>query len=163
MSYLNETQCRTILQTPHFTQPFTVSFIDYILYRGQTNVSVLTIRFTRFQPTDYNTVLSTLRHELMLYFALNTPLVYSVDYDVLLSAPLPDGTLSYYIWRANSNRHQFNSHTEATFTLTHSNIQELVDFILQDHLAQAVIDFGNSKVSVVRVLAVVVSFMPVGQ
>jgi len=159
MSYLNEAQCRIVLQSPHFSQPFTVSWADYFMYRGHTHVSILTMRFNLSNPLDYPTLLAVLRETLMFYFVLNSQLRYSIDYDVLLSAPLLDGTLSYYIWRANSNRHRFNRNTEVVFQLTHPNIRQLGDVIMQDHLEQAIHDFGNSKVTVVRLLAVVVSVM----
>lgn len=162
MSYLSEQQCRSILRTPHFSQPATVSWQDYVLYRGQRQVSVLTCRFNAVPGMTWEFMYRFLCDQLYFYFEPHSVLQVALDYDVLLRNMTVGPTPSYYIWRANSNRYRFQTNLEYEFPLTRDHVRQLTDACATDAMDHVQVNFAHSQVSVQSILAVVCSCMHVG-
>lgn len=163
MSYLTEQQVRAILQTSHFSLPYTESFTRYSLYRGQINTAVLTLRFNLNEDSDdfeVSSIHSIVQQRLTYYFPTETHVLTSVDYDLLLTNTLLPAVPSYYIWKANSNRHQFDINRESVLPLIGTQIYQFAQNLYLRDLDQLNVFFADSNVTVVRALAVVCSFMP---
>lgn len=162
MSYLNEHQVASILQTPHFSSSYTETITNYSLYRGRTNTSVLTLRFNLNELDEFElpTVHNVLQQRLVAHFPSGTQVLTSIDYDLLLKDAVSSAP-GYYIWKANSNRHQFDQTRESVLSLTAPQIYQFAQNLYVRDLDALSIHFASSNVVVTRVLAVVCSFMPI--
>lgn len=161
MSYLTENQVASILQTAHFSSPFTETKTNYSLYRGRTNTTVLTLRFNLSGSNEFHvtTVHNILLQKLRFHFPTVVELLTSVDYDLLLK-DASSTTSSYYIWKANSNRHQFDQSRESMLAINAPSVYRFVEGLYLNDIDQLNIFFSNSNVIVLGVLAIVCSFMP---
>jgi hypothetical protein len=156
--YLNQMQLNSILQTPYYSLPCTESWTDYVLYRGQHNTSVYTVRFNVTAQFDDTIISETLTHNLFLHFAGNSRLLGTVGYDILLRDPVANPS-SFYIWKANSNQHRFDQSAETVIFMTHVNVIRFARGINHNDINQLNLNFRNSQVCVDRILAIVCSFM----
>jgi hypothetical protein len=159
--YLTQSQVDTILQTSYFTQPVTQSAVNYVLYRGHLNVTVHTLRFNCIDSFNENMVLQHLHTYLMSVYSLNTHIIASINYDLLLKNPNSNPS-SFYLWRANSNAvHQYHRNslmTEIFFPLTYGNLYQFARRALTVDIASLNVKFRESNVTVVRPIAFVFSF-----
>lgn len=162
MSYLTETQVASILKTDHFSSPYTETITKYSLYRGRTNTNVLTLRFNLTGSNEFrlSKVHNILLQRVSFHFPSISELLTSVDYDLLLQDS-SNSKASYYIWKANSNRHQFDQTRESVLAVNPTSLFHFVETLYLRDIDELNVYFTNSNVIVVQVLAVVCSFMPV--
>lgn len=162
MILLNRQQMNHLLNSPHYSLPWTESYVLYRLYRGKKQTGVMTLRVKWDQHPSFIKMLNLLEERLLNIFPKHAQLVASIDYDLLLrdSNRSPE---SFYIWRANSNRRQFDyhHHEEIVFNLNFHHLREFVQTMLNIDMNQLNINFINSSVVVDRVLFVVCSFMQI--
>jgi len=157
MSYLTAHQCRQILRHSHYTQPMTESWTDYLFYRGRLHASVLTLRFNWAASPTPASLETMLMDTLYTYFTPTETVTVIVDYDLLLRhSTVPD---SFYLWRANSNRHHFDSGVEFELRLDPASLRTLTTTLLSDPRPVLDQNFLSSHALVDRILTVVVSFM----
>jgi hypothetical protein len=163
--YLSEHELNAILQTPYYSQPYSTSLMNYVLYRGRYNANVLTVRFNvqneLFNESFLQSVLLAQAEE---YYANDTNLRVSVFYDLVLeNNPINEHKeRSYYIWRANSNRRTFNDESDEIFMSL--NVPNLIQWVRQAvhvHLPDLNIYFESSNVTINRLLAIVFTFVKV--
>lgn len=152
-SYLTNTQIETVLQNPYYTQSTTQSAIDYRLFRGRFNVTVHTLRFNLNSSFTETMMLNYLYNYLTSVYNLNTHLLATVDYDLLLG-----NNSSFYIWRANSNATIYNTN-DIYFPFTYHNLYVFARQALKIHLPTLNMYFRTSNVNVIRPLAIVFSFV----
>jgi len=157
--YLDRHQLNLVLQTPFFTQPVTENVVDYVLYRGHLNAKVHTLRFNLIDGFDENRLIQHVLAYLMRHYKLQTKLLGSINYDLLLSEP---NTGSSYIWRANSNSSFAGTGgSELYFELTYNNVYRFVRDAARIHVSDLDIYFRSSNVVVERILAIVISFVKI--
>ena len=156
--YLNENQLKALLEAPYFSSPSTESWIHYEFYRGQLDTSVLTLRFNITDTFSENFILDTLLEKIIMYFPLNSRILASLNYDVVLRDP-ESNPVSFYIWKANSNQHCFDRNTEIVVVNTYANVARYARGIQFDNINDLNINFRHSRVIVDRLLSVVCSFM----
>jgi len=147
---------QSILRSPYYAAPLTENMLEYEFYRGRTKASVLTLRFNVTPTFHPGFVQQTILTTLMSRFPLQTKLLGSVHYDLLLVDRLSQ---SYYIFKANSNQRRFDEANERLFTLTYANVQRFTRDIADFNVGDLDVYFASSKVNVDRVLAVVVTFV----
>ena len=164
--YLNAQQMAAVLDQPLFSLPVTTTTYRYTLYRRRTNVAVITVRFN-MQRIPNSTLAQFMRQQLMETllesYELGQRLLCLVDYDLLLEQQPPNNS-SFYCWRANSNSAAAAVATvdrEQTITLSYQSIYQLVQQSLAYDLDSLDTQFANSNVTINRVLAIVLSFVPV--
>ena len=156
--YLTEAQLNIILNSSFFTVPFTESVVTYRFYRGRTNATVHTLRFNWINEFNRDVMLQQLITYLMTYFPLNSTLLGSINYDILLVNPGSEPK-SYYVWRANSNAHSFNEENETRFVLTYDNVYRFATNALNVNIPDLNINFQTSNVQVEKIVAIVFSFV----
>ena len=156
--YLDENQLKALLDTPYYSVPCTESWIHYELYRGQYNTSILTLRFNITDSFSEELILDTLLEKIIMYFPLNSRILASVNYDLVLRDPDSNPT-SFYIWKANSNQHRFDQNTEIVLVNNPANLARYARGIPFENVSDLNINFRNSQVIVDRLLTVVCSFM----
>jgi hypothetical protein len=153
--YLTITQVQNILNTPHYALPITESMFNYALYRGKLNCKVYTVRFNNNQPLNSDFIFNHLYMELQNRFPTEKNFRASIKYDLLLSNKKDD---TYYIWRANSNEHNFDENDEILLTHSADHIFQFCRNCTKIHIPSLNINFESSGVVVVKVLAIVFSF-----
>lgn len=158
--YLTAAQVRSILDVPYFTQQATDSVIEYANYRGRFNAKVYTVRFNLTENFDQTFMNRFLINNLLVHFPLNTRLLGSVQYDLLLHNPT-DEENSFYIWRANSNQSNTQIGPETMFFFSYNNIFRIIQKAAQIHIPSLNIFFSTSNVVIERVIAIVFSFVKV--
>lgn len=154
--YLTENQLQLILNNSFFTQPVTVNKVKYAYYRGRLNAEVHTLRFNVNDPNFNNNFL--IQHAMDYLFAnfpMNTQLLGSISYDLILVNPNND---SYYIWRANSNSTRVDDSQDTKFALTYNNAYRFLTQGANIDVPTLNINFQTSNVSVERAIAIVFSF-----
>ncbi len=156
--FLNENQLENVLSNSLFTEPYTESVVHYEFYRGQLNTTVHTLRFNFNANLNEEFILQILVRYLFTHFDPSTPLVASINYDLLLQEFNGSRSNSYYVWRANSNAVHYSSDNEVVLSLTHNNIFRFVQNCTQVHLPSLDIYFQSSSVVINRPLAIVFSF-----
>lgn len=158
MILLTLDQVNRILSTSHYASSFTETWTQYRLYRGRLNTSVLTLRFNLTLDPTVMFMTHVMENHLLTRFPRGSQVLVSINYDLLLRQS--DGPPSYYLWRANSNRHRFNKSEEFVLTLTTYHINAFIQRLIRGpNMNDLNINFINSKVVVDRVLFVVCSFM----
>lgn len=156
--YLNKNQLDQILKSPFFSQLHTHNVIKYALYRGKFQVVVHTVRFNLTDQFSENIMYQYLYSYLLSNFSLNTHVLGTIEYDLLLEDPSSDPK-SYYIWRANSNAsHINNAAVEVFFPLSYNNLYRFAENVLNVHLSNLNIHFRNSNVKINRIVAIVFTF-----
>lgn len=156
--YLTETQLQQILTNSYYTDFVTQSVVDYAMYRGHLSATVHTLRFNVGHANHtLDNVMQHIVTHLMTSYDLNTQLLGSVSFDLLLTHQ-PDKT--FYIWRANSNSSS-RFQNETFMPLTYNNVYRFVTNALNVHIPDLNIFFRNSTVTVERVLAIVFSFVTI--
>jgi len=155
--YLNFNQLQSILTNNYFTQPVTTSQTSYVYYRRRMNVIVHTMRFNLTPTFTENFMIQTVIGYLMHHFTLNTSILASIQYDLLLSHQNNED--SYYIWRANSNSSRINTSEDTMFSLTYNNVFRFVQSAHQVDIPTLNIHFETSNVVIDRALAIVFSFV----
>lgn len=156
--YLTPAQVQSILESPYFTQQATDSVIEYANYRGRFNAKVYTARFNLTENFNQTFMNQFLINNLLTHFPLNTRLLGSVQYDLLLHNPTDN---SFYIWRANSNQNNTQIGPETMFFFTYNNIFRLIQNAAQIHIPDLNIFFTASNVIIDKVIAIVFSFVKV--
>lgn len=158
--YLTEEEINSILATSFFTEPVTESFMNYAFYRGRMNATVYTLRFNLTPTYSENYLIKFVLDHLLNLFPLNSRVLGSIHYDLLLCHSNIEPK-SYYLWRANSNQTHFDTEEETMFTLTYDNIYRFIRKALQVHVPSLNIYFSSSGVVIERALAVVFSFVKI--
>jgi hypothetical protein len=158
--YLTEAQVLSILSSDFFQTSFTSRKVHYSLYQGKTNATVHTLRFNCNENFDPLTVRAGIYQYLTEQFPTNAVLLGSISYDFLLVDP-SQNPKSYYIWRSNSNAVHFTPHEESYFTLSYMNVANFVRSIFNMDASSFDVNFENSKVTIERILAVVLTFMKI--
>jgi hypothetical protein len=154
--YLTSTQVETLLQNPYFTQEMTHSAVEYRLFKGHLNVTVHTLRFNLIDGFTENMMINRLYTYLLSVYNLNTHVLATIDYDLLLENPNSDLS-SFYVWRANSNA-VHNNQNDIFFTFTYNNLYTIAKQALNYNLPNLNMYFRSSNVIVVRPIAIVFSF-----
>lgn len=154
--YLNQTQLTTILNSPYWALPVTENMTNYSLYRGRQNVRVLTIRFNLIATFDETRMIQTLMTMLTNYFPVESRLLSSVNYDLLLCEPQ---SKSYYIWRANTNQALFNVSQETPLKLNYANVFRFSQNSSNVHVPDLSLSFRQSNVVIEKILAIVFTFV----
>lgn len=155
--YLTEPQLQQILSSAYFTQPVTKSVVKYVLYQGKLNAVVHTIRFNLNADVNENFIIQHVLNYLMENFAMNTRLMGSINYDLLLVDSNSE-IKSYYLWRANSNSVHFNAAEEIPFYLTYNNVYQFITNCTRVNIPELNIQFQSSNVVIDRPIAIVLSF-----
>jgi hypothetical protein len=155
--YLTSHQVETLLQNSYFTQAMTQSAVEYRLYRGHLNVTVHTLRFNLIDAFTENMMINQLFTYLSSVYNLNTHVLATIGYDLLLENPNSDLS-SFYIWRANSNA-VHNYQDDIFFTFTYNNLYVFAKQALNYSLPNLNMYFRSSNVIVVRPIAIVFSFI----
>jgi hypothetical protein len=158
--YLTEAQVSSILNSDFFRTSFTSRKVHYALYQGKINATVHTLRFNCNENFDPLTVRAHIYQYLTEQFPTNAVLLGSISYDFLLVDSSQDPK-SYYIWRSNSNAVHFTAHEESYFTLNYMNVANFVRSIFNMDASSFDVNFENSKVTIERILAVVLTFMKI--
>jgi hypothetical protein len=153
--YLTIAQVNQLLNMPHYTAPFTESLFKYALYRGRLNSKVYTVRFNNIQPLDEDFIFNHLYTQLQIRFPSETYFRASIKYDLLLLNRKDD---TYYIWRANSNEHNFDENDEILLVHSPEHILQFCKDCTIIDIPSLDINFENSGVIVVKVLAIVFNF-----
>jgi len=156
MKYLTQNQLNFILENHYFNEPFTQSVVNYTNYRGKVHAVVHTLKFK--WPFDENFVNQKVVQYLLTHFKLNTQLLASTSYDLILSQPQ---TQSFYIWRANSNAQKFDEADETLLILNYNNVYKFVRQACQINIPSLNINFESSNVVIHEPLAVVLSFVKI--
>ena len=156
--YLTESQVYSILKMPYWSNDVTENVTKYHLYRGKFAATVYTVRFNLNANYDPSFVSRYLLAELQLRYTTNTSLLASFHYDLLLVDP-KSTPKSYYIWRANSNRHSYDLAYETVFLVNDANIIRFC----QEVTNMNVMDMDNnfpvsSSVIIDKPLSLVVTF-----
>jgi len=156
--FLSENDVDIILKQPIFSLPVTESDLQYVFYRGQKSVNLLTVRFN-FTPSFSQSWMTTYLQDRLTSppFQLQSQLLASVHYDLLLcnknvSPP------SYYVWVSNTNRTTLDVDKQTQMTITYDNISRLTENTTAINLSDLQVNFINSDITVDRVLAVVFTF-----
>lgn len=156
--YLNQHQLDQILKTPFFSQLHTHNVIKYVLYRGKFNVVVHTVRFNFTSQFSENTMFQYLYSYLLSVFPINTHVLGTIEYDLLLEDSTSNPK-SYYIWRANSNAsHINNAIVEIFFPLSYNNLYRFAENALNVRIPELNVYFKNSHVKINRLVAIVFTF-----
>lgn len=152
--YLLASEVKALLQAPYYSNPTTESFIQYRSYRGQLNVTVLTLRFNLTPQFDVSSMHRVFIDILGQRYAANTQLYCSVHYDFLLvdNAASPK---SYYIWRSNTNRTHFDATHEVCLTCNPSSLLRFSQQAMNFDLDTLELNFTHSNVTIDKVLAIV--------
>jgi hypothetical protein len=156
--YLTISQVNQILNTPHYTLPFTESLFQYALYRGRYNARVFTVRFNTIPSLSEDFIFSHLYRELQSRFPEEPHLRASLKYDLLMKNTTQTPA-TYYIWRANSNHYNFNNADEVLMSNTYESLFQFVNNCTTIDIDNLDIFFQNSSVTIDRVLALVFSFV----
>jgi hypothetical protein len=156
--YLTENQVNQILNNSYFSQPVTESVVLYDFYRGHVNATVHTLRYNLTREYNEENMIQHVLAYLMSQFPLNSTLLVSVNYDLLLGDV---NSQSFYIWRANSNARSFNENEEFSMVLTYDNVYRFVTGTSQIHIPDLNINFRDSKVVIKKALAIVFSFVQI--
>ncbi len=154
--YLTEQEVNSVLQSSYYRDPVTETVFHYRSYRGRAYVNVFTLRFNITPSFNESFVVRHLLERLPTHYALQSNVLGSVQYDLLLVNP--DRT-SFYIWRANSNRVHFNEQEEIKLTLSYANLMRFCQYSLRFHTPDLNTYFKSSNVSIDRVLALVYTFV----
>jgi hypothetical protein len=155
--YLTSTQVEFLLQNPYYTQEMTQSAIEYRLFRGHLNATVHTLRFNLIDVFTENMMIDRLYTYLLSVYNLNTRVLATIDYDLLLENSGLDVS-SFYVWRANSNA--VNNYRDDIFlTFTYNNLYAFAKQALNINLPNLNMYFRSSNVIVVRPIAIVFSFI----
>jgi hypothetical protein len=155
---MTETQVQQILQNPYFSNLSTQSTVNYVLYRGHYNATVHTLRFNNTNRLNNTNLLQQIATYLFSQFDMNTYLLCSISYDLLLVDP---STNSYYIWRANSNARSVNVTQDVYFILTYANLNRFINNAMHVYIPDLNIHFQSSNVVVNRIISYVFSFVKV--
>ena len=156
--FLTEIDIQYILQKSFFSNPMTESDLTYQFYRNRKNIELYTARFNIIPSFSIDTMIASLQHSLFERYSLNTPLHVNIMHDLLLCDynATPN---SFYIWRANSNRTVFDmDNTDIKMDLTQDNIIKCCNSAVNYSLNDFDVFFHDSKVTVVRVLSIVLAF-----
>jgi len=155
---LTKHELNIVLKNPFFKKPFTESLVNYTLYQGKINASVLTVRFNITNQINENELVATLINSLMKHFSLNTRLLCSINYDLILS---DHNQNSFYIWRANSNQTHYDIDEEMIFIFTYNNLYQIVQKATTIDMNSLNIYFANSNVVINKVISLVLSFVKI--
>ena len=158
--YPTREQIDVYLNQPFFSDNYTESSKKYVFYRGKLNVTVYTLRFNFLPSFDEDFMLRTVTTKLMSSYPMQTRLLGSFQYDLLLRNSEADPN-TFYIWRANSNQKKFDEAHEISFLLNYANTHRFVQAVVQNNFNDLNTNFLNSKVTIERPLSVVLSFLPV--
>jgi hypothetical protein len=156
--YITEDQLNSLLNSSYFQDPVTKSIVKYALYQGRLNTTVHTLRFNLIEGFNEDFMIQTVLNHLMFHFPLNTRMLASISYDLVLVDPKADPK-TYYLWRANSNSVHFNAVEEIQFTLTYDNVYRFVSNSSNVHIPSLNINYESSSVVIDRVIAIVFSFV----
>jgi hypothetical protein len=156
--YVTETQLQQILQNPYFSNRATQSVVNYVLYRGHLNATVHTLRFNNTHQLNNTNLLQQIATYLFSQFDMNTYLLCSISYDLLL---VDQQTNSYYIWRANSNARSVSVTQDVYFILTYANLNRIINNAMHVYIPDLDIHFQSSNVVVNRIISFVFSFVKV--
>jgi hypothetical protein len=158
--YLTLNQVNYVLSSSHYSVPFTESVINYALYRGHFNTQVYTVRFNKIESLNEDFIFNHLYTQLLIRFPNIPRFKASIRYDLLLSDPKQDEP-SFYVWRANSNHRNYDENNEIVLEHSPDDLFQFVNNCLNVHIPDLEIDFHNSSVIIVKVLAIVFSFVPI--
>lgn len=158
--YLTEAQLAVLLNTPFFNLPVTENEITYAFYRGHVNATVHTLRFNWTNQFNETFMIQHIIRYLMARFPLNTTLLGSINYDVLLVNPDSEPT-SYYVWRANSNARHFDENNENLIMLTYNNLYRFIAQATSVHTTTLDLMFSSSNVRIQKILSIVFSFVEI--
>jgi hypothetical protein len=154
--YYTKEQLNTLLKTPYFSDPSTVSTINYFMYRGLYNITVTTIRFNN--TFDVLSIVQQVMTTLLTKFLINTKLLGAVGYDLVLS----DSTnSSMYLWRSNSNYRAFDSFNENVLFLNYNSLYRFIQEGVNVDMHSLNTNFHNSNVTVYKIVAIVFSFIKI--
>jgi hypothetical protein len=155
--YLTLNQVNHVLSSSHYSVPFTESLINYDLYRGHLNSQVYTVRFNIIESVNEDFIFNHLYTQLLNRFPQAPCFQASIRYDILLSDSKQDPP-SFYIWRANSNNPNYDENVEIVLEHSADHLFQFINNCLNVHIPDLEIDFRNSNVIIVKVLALVFSF-----
>jgi hypothetical protein len=160
--FLTKDEVTFILQKPFFSAPVTESDKEYMFYRHRTNIHLYTVRFNLTPTFSVNRMLATLQISLFQRFPVESLLHVSIMHDLLLCSDPRAEPESFYIWRANTNRHVIDDnnedHHEFEMNLSQYNVIKLCHSVLQMNPDDFNPYFVNSSVTVDRVLSLVLTF-----
>jgi len=154
--YLTKSQLDFLLQDPYYSEPMTQSVFTYKFYRGKFNATVHTLRL--HWDVEENRIHQFITNYLMSNFTLNSSLLVSVSYDLVLCQP---NTESFYIWRSNSNLVNFNEATETKLILNYNNLYRFLQTIKNIHIPSLNTNFEQSNVIIFKPLALVMSVIKI--
>ena len=158
--FLTADEVQFILNKPFFSNPVTENDSVYVFYRGRQNIQLYTVRFNLIPSFSVRTMIATLQSSLFQRFPPHAPLHVTVMHDLLLCGD-PKPPSSFYIYRANTNRHVINPDEERydfDMTLTLLNVINCCHSATEMNPSDFDIYFVNSSVTVHRVLSLVITF-----
>ena len=158
--YISPRQLQVLLQNDLFTAPITEITKRYVLYRNRwQHVEVYTVRFNLIEGYSQEFMLQELwRRLFQRYFRKRKTVQAAIDYDILLVKEHVDGRRSYYIWRANVNRHDYYSDYEIEMNLSFQHCSQLVAQANRFDLSSLNLYFNASDVKIDSILAIVCNF-----
>jgi len=151
-------ELNAVLSQPFFTLPMTVNLASYQYYRGRSQVKVLTLRFNLTPSFDERSMVRNVLNVLDEYFNLQTRILGSMRYDLVLCNQQSDPP-TYYIWRANTNHAEFDENNEISINFTHANVLRFCQNAANVNIPDLNIYFDASNVVIDRCLAIVLSFV----
>jgi hypothetical protein len=139
--------------------PMSMRSTGYLNFQGTRAATVLTLRFSVISPGfNLRYMTRNVMNVLDEHFSLQTLLHCCVDYDFVLSK-LNSVPVSYYLWKANTNRAHYNLENEITMTFTYANINRVCQEATQIHLPDLEINFISSDCVIDRLTAIIISFI----
>lgn len=153
--FLTLSEVNLVLAQPIFSLPVTESEVDYILYRGRKQTSLLTVRFNMIPSFNSSFMVAYLQDKLTSPpFQLQSQVLASISYDLLLCNTNATPR-TYYVWRSNTNRTTLNVDHQVNMTINYANIARFCENVTNINITDLQADFVSSNVTVDRVLAVV--------
>jgi hypothetical protein len=116
------------------------------------------VRFNIIDSVTEDFIFNHLYTQLLNQFPQVPRFKASIRYDLLLSDPKQNPP-SFYIWRANSNHRNYDENREIVLENSPDHLFQFVNNCLNFHIPDLEVDFRNSNVIVVKVLAIVFSFV----
>lgn len=158
--YLTNYQVQSILKNSFYSDFVTETDVKYVFYRGRMNATVHTLRFNFNDKFNENSMLEHIIQYLLNRYNLNTKLMGSIGYDLLLKDPNSVPT-SFYLWRANSNAVHTLVDNEHFFDLTYNNLFRFIRSVTNINVNDLNIFFRSSNVTIERIVAIVFTFVAI--
>jgi hypothetical protein len=139
--------------------PMTMTSRNYLHYQGVRRATVLTLHFSVISASFSQLfMIRNVMEVLDDHFSSNVTLHCCADYDFVL-CKLNSVPKSYYPWKANSNRAQYNIVNEVAMDFTYANVNRFCQEAAQVHLPDLEINFLSSDCVIDRLTAIIISFI----